>query len=370
MYLLAGVLLAQAAEFEKYVPYQTGALPYQAAIGDFNGDGKPDLAIAISASHAHVKHTVSVLLGNGDGTFQDHVDYGIGNGALSIAAADFNGDGKLDLVTANLFDNAASVLLGNGDGTFQPNVEYATRRHPFSLVVGDFNADGKLDLALACGNGTGYVSVLLGNGDGTFQEYAAYPVGTAPKSIAVADFNRDGSPDLVVANGADDTVSVLLGNGDGTFHPAVDYPVGTEPESVAVGDFNRDGKADLATAIIIGGSGGVSVLLGNGDGTFQPPVDYTTSVGAFGIAAGDLDGDGNPDLVTANFVTDGIKGVSVLSGNGDGTFQPHIDFRSGSDSISVTIGDLNGDSAPDLAVVNYEGFSVGVFLNTGSKQIP
>jgi hypothetical protein len=226
--------------------FGAGTNPDSAAVGDFNGDGKLDLAVANEGSD-----NVSILLGNGDGTFQAAVDYGAGTDPDSVAVGDFRGNGKLDLVVANYYSNNVSILLGNGDGTFQAAVNYGVSA-PTSVAVGDFNGDGKLDLAVA---NVFSVSVLLGNGDGTFQAAVNYGAGAEPAWVAVGDFNGDGKLDLAVANVATGNVSVLLGNGDGTFQAAVNYGAGIG-ESVAVGDFNGDGRLDLASP-----SAGVSVLL-------------------------------------------------------------------------------------------------------------
>ena len=272
------------------------------AVGDFNGDGKPDLAVTNANS------SISVLLGNGDGTFQAAVNYGVGSGSSSVAVGDFNGDGKLDLAVAN-GNSSISVLLGNGDGTFQAAVNYGVGSGSSSVAVGDFNGDGKLDLAVANWNGS-TISVLLGNGDGTFQAAVNYSVGSNPRTVAVGDFNGDGKPDLAVANTSSNTVSVLLGNGDGTFQAVVNYGVGSGPSSVAVGDFNGDGKPDLAVA-----DGNLftvsvlSVLLGNGDGTFQAAVNYGVGSGPISVAVGDFNGDGKPDLAVAN---QGSNNVTIL----------------------------------------------------------
>ncbi len=237
------------------------------AAGDFNGDGKPDLVVTGPGNH------ISVLLGNGDGTFQTAVSYTAGVSPESVAVGDVNGDGKPDLVVGSSVGGTVSVLLGNGDGTFQPAVNYSTSSNgSFCVAVGDFNGDGKPDIVTA-NYLDNTVSVLLGNGDGTFQAAVNYAVGNSPYSVAVGDFNGDGKPDLVTANYVGGSVSVLLGNGDGTFQAAVSYAVGSYPDSVAVGDFNGDGKPDLVTANYVGGS--VSVLLGNGDGTFQAAANYT-----------------------------------------------------------------------------------------------
>jgi len=331
--------------------------PSAIATGDFNGDGKIDVAVTNS------NNSVSILLGNGDGTFRPAVDYAVGGGPTGLAVGDFNGDGKLDLAVANFVTNDVSVLLGNGDGTFQPALTFTTagEAEPLAVAVGDFNGDGKLDLAVANGF-TNNVSVFLGNGDGTFQTGVDYKVGTLPAALAVGDFNADGKLDLAVANNTTLNVSILLGNGDGTFQPAVNFRGGGG--SVVVGDFNGDGKLDLALANTNNpsGMGRISVLLGNGDGTFQTGVDYTALPGTDSIAVGDFNGDGRLDLAVANV---GSNGVSVLLGNGDGTFQAPLNFVLGTqlgNSASVAAGDFNGDGKLDLAVIDRSASAIFILL--------
>ncbi|PYL01629.1 MAG: hypothetical protein DME19_01020 [Verrucomicrobia bacterium] len=197
-----------------------------------------------------------------------------GKGAWSLAVGDFNGDSKLDLAVANhgcsncspAFSGSFSVLLGNGDGTFQSRLNYDAGKDPVSVAVGDFNGDGKPDLAVV-NSGSTNLAVLLGKGDGTFQSAVNYDTGMSPNSVGVGDFNGDGKADVVVANETSNTVSVLLGNGDGTFQVHVDYATRSHPASLAVGDLNGDGKPDLAVANR--NSNALSILIGNGDGTFQ-----------------------------------------------------------------------------------------------------
>jgi len=328
--------------------YPVASESYSVAVGDFNGDGKLDLAVV-----DYDTGVVSVLLGNGDGTFQPQVEYATGTSPRGVAVGDFNGDGKLDLVVANSGDNDVSVLLGNGDGTFQPAVNYGTGSLPGSVAVADFNRDGKLDLVVA-NSGSNNVSVLLGKGDGTFAAAVNYPTAVQPSSVAVGDFNRDGKLDLVTANGSSANVSVLLGNGDGTFRPHVDYATGIDAAAATVADFNDDGKLDLAVSC----ASGVSILLGNGDGTFRAHVDYPTGSDAFSTAVGDFNGDGKLDLAVANY---GSLNVSVLLGNGDGTFQPHVDYSTLGSATWVTVGDFNRDGRLDLAVATANSL-VAVFL--------
>jgi hypothetical protein len=339
--------------------FDAGSSPYSVAVGDFNGDGTPDLAVANDVSNG----TVSVLLGNGDGTFQAARSFATGTFPNSVAVGDFNRDGTPDLAVADYGDSqgnggGVSVLLGNGDGTFQAARAFAAGSVPRSVAVGDFNGDGKLDLAVAnyvYPNGT--VSVLLGNGDGTFQGARSFAAGDLPESVAVGDFNRDGTPDLAVANNGS-TVSVLLGNGDGSFQAARNFAAGSSPYSVAVGDFNGDGTPDLAVANA-GNVGTVSVLLGNGDGSFQAATSYAAGTVPESVAVGDFNGDGLPDLAVAGF-----GGVRDLLGNGDGTFlTSRVSYVAGSGTTSVAVGDFNGDGSADLAVANSASNDVSVLLN-------
>ena len=346
------------AQFQPRTDYPTGPSPFSVAVGDFNGDSNPDLAVTDRSDNM-----VAILLGNGDGTFKPHVDYATGSSPSSVVAGDFNRDGKLDLAITT-FDNTVSVLLGNGDGTFKPRVDYATGLNPQWLAIGDFNGDGILDIA-ATNYGPDYqagsVSVLLGNGDGTFQEQMVFPAGINSFGVMVGDFNHDGKPDLaVIDNNGYYGVWILLGNGDGSFQSPTYYPTGTNPRIGVVADFNSDGSLDLAIGDCLDND--VAILLGNGNGTFQNLVRYSTGYYVSLLAAGDFDGDGKLDLVNSDAAS---NSVSVLKGNGDGTFQGRVDFATGANPGWVSVGDFNHDQAPDLVVVNSVDNTVSVLLNKG-----
>jgi hypothetical protein len=326
------------AAFGAAAHFTAGAGPESLVTGDFNGDHKLDLAVPNPNSN-----NVSILLGNGNGTFRPAVDYSVGQSPVTAAAGDFNRDGKLDLVVANNVSNNVSVLLGNGDGTFRTAVEHSVGQNPVSVAVGDFNRDGKLD-AVVTDAGSNKVTVLLGNGAGSFQSAVAYSVGQNPVSVAAGDFNRDGKLDLVVANHDSNNVSVLLGNGDGTFRAAVNYGGTPNAASAAIADFNGDGKLD----VVVTNAGGfdVAVLLGNGDGSFQSPATYSTGYEP-SLALGDLNGDGKLDFAIANI---GVSSVTTLLGNGNGSFQETVSYTVPAGVTSIALGDFNGDGKLDLAV--------------------
>jgi hypothetical protein len=242
--------------------------------GDFNNDGNPDLAVACTT-------VIDVLLGNGDGTFRPKTVNTLIASASSLASGDFNGDGRPDLAAASSpfglgSNGVVDVLLGNGDGTFQSATHFACGMGPQGLALGDFNGDGKLDWVTA-NQQSGTVTVRLGNGDGTFQPKVDYAADQSPTSVVVADLNGDGKADIALANFGSDLVT-LLGNGDGSFRPPVGFDAGGAlPFFVTAGDLNRDGKPDLVG--LTQGSGTLSVLL-NTSGQFGIDGTVTDENGA------------------------------------------------------------------------------------------
>jgi hypothetical protein len=368
-YFSVTVLLNQGfGRFPGALAYPVVQYPWTAAVGDFNGDGKPDIAVASVTTNSGGQDTggvVSVLLNNGDGTFPPRVDTATSTFPLVIAPGDFNGDGKLDLlvVEGTQTNELLSTWLGNGDGTFQNNISQVLPAFARSLAVGDFNHDGKLDVAATVGSGG--VSVFLGLGNGAFAAPVVYPAGppTAPlaNNVIAADFNGDGNLDLAAT--AIQGISVLLGKGDGTFLPySVALPTSvTLPELflLAVGDFNGDGKPDL---VITPGNGTIGVALGNGDGTFQQPTGFfgTSILGLSSPIVGDFNGDGKLDIA---FSSQSASVVTILFGNGDGTFSRHVEYAT--DQVpSLVAADFNGDGALDLAMTDVTYQTVAVFLNS------
>lgn len=308
--------------------------------------------------------------------FSSPVSYPVGAAPEVVLVADFNNDNKLDLVTANYDSDNVSMLLGRGDGTFQPVGAYpVVCFSPQSLVSGDFNGDGKRDLATVdgrCGNG----SVLLNNGSG-FQPATPYNTLGCPSWVVSGDFNLDGKLDLAVVNGeiclarpvkgdskaaptiVGPGISIAMGNGNGTFQGPVNYLLGSGPTRATVGDFNHDGKLDLAVATASNGS--VSILLGNGNGSFQNGGSYAAGAHPYSITTADFNNDGKFDLAVAN----SSANVSVLINNGNGTFQSPINCATGATSSSVTARDFNGDGNIDLVTANPDSNNVSVMLGNG-----
>ena len=355
------------AKFSPKVNHATGAEPTGLIAADFRGTGKLDIVtVNIGSGGVDAPGSVSVLLGNGNGTFQKHVDYPVGNYPTGVVAGDFNGDGKLDLAVSNAYSNTVSILFGNGDGTFQSQVAITVGNQPMSIAVGDFNGDGKLDLVASCVE-SGALSVLLSKGDGGFTRLDSSFGAPGPGAvvIAVGDFNRDGKLDVAIS----EPLSLLTGNGDGTFQNPVALPSSGVDRITALvaGDLNRDGKLDLAAYCL----SGLGVLLGKGDGTFRPPIlspsvsPNTTPPGS--IAFADINGDGRLDLAASK---GDLGSVSLSLGKGDGSFAvpKNVDFlKTAYWPDASVVADFNGDGKSDIAVaeVGFPRGRISVLLGTG-----
>jgi hypothetical protein len=351
-----------------------GTLPTQPVIADFDNDGVPDLAVGFNRGPG-VPGSVVIYRGDGQGGFTRAATYDVGANPKALRAADINGDGNIDLVTANWYDHDVSVLLGNGDGTFAAPLHFTVgvspNAQPFDMAVGDFNGDGVPDLAVTnLDSPRDTLSVLLGNGDGTFQPAVSYPVGFEPTSVQAGDLNHDGYDDITVSTAATNTVSVLLSNGDGTFQPAVNYAAGFRPYGHALVDLNGDGNLDIVTVNVIGVHvpNSVSVLLGNGDGTFGPRVDYATGNETPELlAVGDFNGDGIPDIAVNS---DNSNQVGVLLGDGQGGLGPMTTYNTPltSEIVGIAAADLNNDGFTDLVVTAPSTMSV--LINDGVWDAP
>ena len=333
--------------------YPVGKYPVATAKGDFNMDNVLDLAIANEYSN-----DIYIFLGNNNGTFRKGKEnYNSGIGPKSIASADVNGDNKIDLVTANCNDPAShytiGVFMGKGDGTFPKSEFYITGPGFCYLAAADFNGDSYDDVAVVSST-SNEVHILLSNGDGSFKEPIEYSVDGGPVYIISAKFNEDTIPDLAIVNNANKTVAILIGAGDGTFIqlPAYQFQVAGSPVGITACDVNSDGKMDLATANYgpVLGTGSMSVLFGNGDGTFMEAQNYNTLNRLTSIACGDLNGDTKPDIVATQKY---FSNASLFLNKGDGTFEETIGFLGvGGEATFVKEGDYNSDGRIDLAITN------------------
>ncbi|MDR3752348.1 MAG: FG-GAP-like repeat-containing protein [Terracidiphilus sp.] len=446
--------------------------------GDFNGDGKADIAVSQANSN-----TLSVLLSDGDGSFQPAAQYTVGNSPTFVIAADLKGKGTTDLITINRAANTFSVLQGNGDGTFGSAQDFVAGASPLAAVAGDFNADGHLDLAivnsgdntisvpLGRGNGTfaaarsyraglankaiaagdlngdgrqdlvvvnscgsdtacssaGTATIFLANPDGTYQAASTVPLGNGPVSVALADLNGDKKLDLLALNRIDKTLMVLPGSGNGTFGAGKVYNLAENPSAFYVGDFNKDGIPDVAIATDCGQqtcaeAGNVDIWLGRSDGSLAEASSYAVGYSPVSIAAADLRGTGNLDLVVANacgsdsscksdgtatllagdgtgkfsplspidigktpsaialgnlsgsgfdlaVAQRGSNQVAIMSANGSGGFDAPVNYPVGSAPSSLAIADFNGDGYQDLAVANFQSSTVSVLHGTATGTL-
>ena len=394
------ILIGQGdGNFAQPVLYSLDHNAVRLVAADLNGDGKLDLAVALQ-HFSSPKNGLAVLLGNGDGTFQAATT-SVSGDMRDLTAADLNGDGNIDLALSPLYGNEIEVLLGNGDGTFKVAVNYSANDSTGTVVATDLNGDGKLDLlvggsqtTILLGNGDGTfgapvlyaigqsfavpgffnrdgvpdvvagafigVNVAFGNPNGTFRAGRAYLAGYLAGSVVSADFNSDGKPDLAVGGETvAPTITILLGDGGGRFVPGQNFAT-VPANKLRTADLNNDGKADLLATSYSGGS--VLAYLGNGEGTFGPPLSTTVPDGDLWQTIGDLNGDRIPDVAVARFESDACR---ILIGNGDGTFTNAGDLHTGNGPQSPVISDFNGDGHADIVVSNTFGDTFGVYLGNG-----
>ncbi len=330
--------------FTTPISFPVGSNPAGIAVGDFNADGRDDMAVV----NTGVAGSVSVLLSTADGTFAPKVDYAAGANPFDATAGDLNGDGKLDLVVVG---SAVDVLLGNGDGTFGLAAEFAATPSAHSVKIGDFNNDGKLDVGTMNVNSA---SVHLGNGDGSIQAPLNAPVAGNNINLVIGDYDRDGNLDMATSNtNSIGTVNVLRGHGDGSFDNSSSYYAFSAPVYLATGDFNDDGYLDFAVPNSYVATS-MSVLINNGDGTYGAPHTYGIAQTGFEIEVEDFNNDGYDD-----FAVRGGSMYMVSHGKGDGTFYPSVNFPTPSGRFEAGAhGDFNGDGAVDLAYPSTNGVTV------------
>jgi Tol biopolymer transport system component len=336
--------------------FGAGNTPFATVSGDFNGDGKVDIAASNVAAG-----DVSVLLGNGSGSFGAATNFLAAAGTYSLAVADFNNDGKLDLVTANNNANNISIMLGAGNGTFSAPTNFTGVSGPRSVVVRDFNGDGKLDLAVANFPGNN-VSIFLGDGTGSMAAATTFAAGTSATSVTAADFNGDGKLDLATANFGSNNISILLGNGAGAFGAPTNFAAGTNPFFIRTADFNSDGNLDLAVPNV--NSNNVSLFLGTGSGSFAPATNFAVGTGPTSVVIADYNGDGKSDIAATNNT---VGTVSILLGTGTGTFSSAVDIAVNAGARPAVAADFNGDGKIDLAVPNQGTNDISVLLNTAAS---
>lgn len=335
--------------------------PEAVVANDFDGDGHLDLATAENGSDFPPDEGgVEVMLGDGTGNFTDFGEATAGDGPFALAAGNLDANTQTDLAVANNSSGNVSVLLGSGSGTFGAPTDFPSGTRPTSIIAGFFNADAHADLAV-----TNFidqtVSVLLGNGDGTFSGPTTYPVGDGPDDVAAGDFNGDGNLDLVVANsgGGSETASILLGRGGGSFRRPTSVQVGPNPNAVAVGDFNRDGVPDLAFSIAFFSSGGISILLGAGDGSFNAPSETQVGESTTSVAVADFNADSVLDIATTDREA---SAVLVLPGQGNGTFSTPLSFPADG-ANDVATGNFDANPLPDMVTADTSPGRLTVLLN-------
>ncbi len=350
--------VCSAGGFAASADLSVSSVATSVATGDFNNDGKQDLAIAEYLNAG----TVAIRLGDGSGGFTGTTSVAVGNFPTSVAAGDFNGDGKLDFAASNKNSGTVSIRLGDGLGNFTGSTEVAAGTDPEFVAVGEFNSDGKQDFVVANAVSDN-VSIRFGDGAGGFSGTTNMATGDLPRSIAIDDFNGDTKQDLAVVHGNARNVSIYIGNGSGGFTNSSTVSVGTQPYSIAVEDLNGDGKQDLLVANSV--SDNVSVLLGDGSGGFTVGTEVAVGDSPQSLAIGDFNGDGKHDFVAVNRIFAGS--VAVRLGNGNGGFTNAPNVATSSYPSFLAIGDFNGDGKHDFATANQGLSSVSIRLGVANE---
>ena len=325
-----------------------GSYTGMTALADLNGDGRTDIVVGRDNFDPGVgwDSDVKLLFGVGNGTFTQGPSFATGLTPIDVAVGDLNGDGRLDIATANSNESFSSVLYGDGHGAFDTRIDYEVGYSGRNVKIADINGDGRKDLLVNVYTSDGYVSVMIQRPDGTLAPKVDYEVGPTPTHLTVADLNNDMYPDII-SNGA----TILLNNGDGTFAARRENQVPTF--SIAVADVNSDGKPDIVAATVCGcdpdraEDPSVSVMLGNGDGTFRPRTRFALDGPTpQAIAAGDINGDGRMDVVVADY---NVNYVLVLTGDGTGAFSSPVRSPEANNTFwDVDIADLNNDHKLDV----------------------
>jgi hypothetical protein len=346
-------------------PFSAGTRPSGLALANLNAGASLDLAIA-DEGNGSSSSVMTALAGNGAGGLSALSTRAVGIRPEAIAAGTFDAGATVDLAVVNYGSDTVSILRGNGDGTFQTALTENVGDRPLAIAAGDVDNDGDTDLAVANSNDD-ELSILLNNGSANFSEVSTPNTGDTPSGVALVHLNADANLDMVAANEDSNSVTIRLGSGDGNFGSSSTVSVGNDPYGIAAGDLNHDGKQDVVVANE--GANTVSILLGNGSGGLtaqaSPPSTGSSSAPR-AVAIGNMNGDGDPDIVTANVDNDR---VSVLPGNGNGTFGTRVDLTAGNEPSALALGDLNGDGRTDIVAANTAANTVSVFLNTTAATI-